>query len=119
MSWVLHVFSIALWIGGLMVAARLSAGGVSTEARAAVMRWSLWPALALVLLTGTLMIVERGVPAVFQSGGWMHVKLTLVAVLIGLQVWLARAGERNLGWMVLPVGLIGLGVVYLAHVKPF
>lgn len=119
MSWVLHIFSIAMWIGGLLVAARLSAGGVSAETRSATMRWSLWPALILVLVTGTLMLFESGVAAVFKSGGWMHVKLTLVAVLIGLQAWLACSGERNRGWLVLPVGLIGLGVVYLAHVKPF
>jgi len=119
MSWTLHIFAIALWVGGLLVAARLSAGGATPEARRGVARWSLWPALVLVLLTGLLLLLERGVAAVFGSGGWFHVKLTLVALLLGLHVWLARGGERNLGWLVLPVGALALGSIYLAHLKPF
>jgi uncharacterized membrane protein len=116
MSWVLHIFAIALWTGGLVVFARVR-GDLAPAQRRSLLNMGLHPALGLVLFTGLLMIHERGM--VVFSGGWMHIKLTLVALLIGLQVWLARGGERPLGWLTLPAGMLALVVIYLARVRPF
>jgi putative membrane protein len=64
------------------------------------------------------------------SGGWLHAKLALVAVMLGYFIWSGRALKRSIAGGALPsskalrIGnelpvLILLAIVYLVVAKPF
>ncbi|MGE4296008.1 MAG: protoporphyrinogen oxidase HemJ [Campylobacterales bacterium] len=95
----IHVMSLVSWFAAMFYLPRLfvyhaenrdNAGFVSV---AKVMEKKLFnyiglPAFAATVITGVVMIVMN--PSVFSGGGWMHAKLTLVAVLIA---WFFHAGS--------------------------
>lgn len=64
------------------------------------------------------------------SGGWLHAKLTLVALMLGYYIWAGRALKRSIAGGALPsskalrIGnelpvLVLLAIVYLVVARPF
>lgn len=92
MNWSLtvHIIGIVLWIGGLLIGARVarmlaSAESPPSEAIKLVVR-KIWnvnvlQGLALVLLTGLYQLFTGGL-GVYMKQGWFHGKMTLLLVLL-------------------------------------
>ncbi|WP_417787915.1 protoporphyrinogen oxidase HemJ [Stutzerimonas xanthomarina] len=87
----LHIVAIVCWFAGLFYLPRLfvyhamSEDAISRE-RFQIMERKLYrgimtPSMVATLAFGIGMIVLN--PALFSSGGWLHAKLALVALLIG------------------------------------
>ncbi|MCP9340440.1 protoporphyrinogen oxidase HemJ [Stutzerimonas xanthomarina] len=87
----LHIVAIVCWFAGLFYLPRLfvyhamSEDAISRE-RFQIMERKLYrgimtPSMVAALAFGIGMIVLN--PALFSSGGWLHAKLALVALLIG------------------------------------
>ena len=137
MLWVksLHIVFVVAWFAGLFYLPRLfvyhalSDDTVSRE-RFKVMERKLYrgimhPAMVLTLATGAWMWLGYGV-----TGGWLHVKLGLVAVLVAYHFWLGNlvrgfARDQNAHTHVfyrwineLPLVLLA-AIVVLVVVKPF
>ncbi len=88
----LHVIAVIAWMAGLLYLPRLfvyhaaEAPGSATAATFTTMEGRLMklimrPAAAVVLLTGVYLLLGTGTN--FMTMGWMHVKLTAVALLFG------------------------------------
>ena len=86
------------------------------------------PSMIATLLFGGLMLWQN--PGLWQTGAWLHAKLTLVALLIGYQHACGRilrrfaAGENQRGhvwfrWFNEVPVLFLLAIVILVVVKPF
>lgn len=134
----LHIIAVVCWFAGLFYLPRLfvyhamSEDAVSRE-RFCVMERKLYrgimtPASIAALVFGIWMLVLS--PALLTSGGWLHVKLTLVALLIGYQHWcgallkrFARGENRHshtfYRWFNEVPVLFLLAIVILVVVKPF
>jgi putative membrane protein len=134
----LHVVAIICWFAGLFYLPRLfvyhamSVDTISQE-RFVVMERKLYrgimlPSMIATLLFGLGMIALN--PALFSSGGWLHAKLALVALLIvyhhvcGAQVKRFARNENTRSHVFyrwfneFPVLLL-LAIVVLVIVKPF
>jgi len=134
---VFHVFGIVFWMAGLLVVTQVL--GVHTneqspEARKVLERLELkllnglaHPGAAITILAG-IAIVFLVPSAIHQA--WLHAKLTLVAVLIGLDLlvyWRTKGfhkGEVDLKrkeCMMLhgAISLVFLGILVLVMMKPF
>ena len=93
----LHVFAFVLWISGLLLATIVLsryAQEPSGEARQAlarlertVLRALADPGALVTLIAGIALITTN--PAYYLHAGWMHIKLTFVAMLIGVHVIIA------------------------------
>lgn len=133
-----HVISMVCWFAALFYLPRLfvyhamSDDTVSQE-RFCVMERKLYrgimtPAMVLTVLFGIALLAIN--PALFATGGWLHAKLTLVALLIayhfvcGAQRKAFAEGRNRRGHVFyrwfneIPVVLL-LGIVILVIVKPF
>lgn len=134
-AWVLvfHLVGMVFWIGGLMLAvAAAGAAGEDEAARAQRaqlahkgLRGFAHPGAALMIVTGGLLIYL--LPEV-RMAGWLHAKLALVAILIGLDVALTLQVRRMPGHELPParlgmfhgtISLIFLLILVLVLVKPF
>lgn len=103
MQWfiIFHLFGAIFWIGGLLVLSSILAIAAADESAAGqaslltVSRRlfnSVCNAGAVItIIFGILIIVAD--PQVMQHG-WMHVKLTLVVVLLALHGWMYARGKR-------------------------
>lgn len=101
---VFHVTAFVLWIGGLMVSTRLlgQSAAESDQARretagqAAInmLRTMADPGAGLGVVTGILVITTN--PGYFLHARWLHVKLTLVALLIIVHVVVRIRAKRFL-----------------------
>lgn len=133
-----HIVSIVCWFAGLFYLPRLfvyhaqSEDTVSNE-RFSVMERKLYrgimgPAMVATLVFGIWMLALN--PGIFQSGAWIHAKLTLVVLLIGYhhmcgaQVKRFARGENTRShvfyrWFNEVPVLILLAIVILVVVKPF
>lgn len=98
----LHVISITLWMGALMVLGSMLglAQGASTpeQKRLGSVARRLYlglatPAMSLVLITGVSMISIEGM-AYFKTAGWLHTKLLFVFALLGVDHVLMRKTKR-------------------------
>jgi len=138
-AWALlfHVFGIVFWMGGLLIVTQVLAAHTkeqSPEARKALERLEsklligmAHPGAAVTLIAGiTVVMIE---PA-YMYQTWLHAKLTLVAILIGLDFliyWRTRgfhAGDVDLKrkeCMMLhgAVSLVFLGILIMVMIKPF
>jgi len=84
----LHLIAMVAWFAGLFYLPRLFVYRVERPEAAAVLdvmafklsRYIMLPAAAVTLLCGVGMLMLN--PDIFLTGGWVHVKLTLVAVLV-------------------------------------
>jgi len=130
-----HIVFVVAWFAGLFYLPRLLvyhalSDDAASRERFKVMERKLYrgimhPTMALTLVTGTWMWLGYGF-----SGGWLHAKLALVAVLVAYHFWLghfvrAFARDQNTHthtfyrWInEAPLALL-LAIVILVVVKPF
>jgi len=137
MLWVkaLHIVFMVTWFAGLFYLPRLFVYHAMSQDRPSIERFKLmerklfWgimtPGAILTLVFGTWLWLGWNF-----SGGWLHAKLALVALLVAYHVWCGKLmmdfrRERNARGHVwfrwfneLPV-LILFGVVILVVLKPF
>jgi putative membrane protein len=137
MLWVkaLHVIFMVTWFAGLFYLPRLFVYHAMTQDQAGIDRFKIMERKLYfgIMTPGALLTIAFGVWLWLGfgiTGGWMHAKLLLVAVLIGYHLWCGRLlsafkHDRNrhghlwYRWFnELPV-LILIGVVILVVVKPF
>ena len=132
----LHIIFMVAWYAGLFYLPRLfvyhsmATDSVGIE-RFKVMERRLYrgimtPSAILTIVFGSWLWLGYGF-----GGGWLHAKLTLVAILIAFHVWLGKlvadfAADRNTHgdkfyrWInEIPALPILIGVVFLVVVKPF
>jgi putative membrane protein len=137
MLWVkaLHIVFMVTWFAGLFYLPRLFVYHAMSEDRASIERFKVMerklfhgimtPGAVLTIVFGTWLWLGWGF-----SGGWLHSKLALVAVLIAYHLWCGKLladfkHDRNTRGHVwfrwfneFPV-LVLLAVVILVVVKPF
>jgi putative membrane protein len=135
---VFHILGIVLWMGGLLISTHLLAALADTsseEARQALGRLLgklfnsiAHPGAILTILAGMLLFSEN--PQYYLEATWMHVKLLLVAILVGLDVATyvvfraERGGRKKAGRGALMAlhgltALVFLGVLIMVIIKPF
>jgi len=137
MLWVksFHIVFVVAWFAGLFYLPRLFvyhalADDTASRERFKVMerklyRGIMWPTMVLTLATGLWMWLGYGL-----SGGWLHAKLALVAVLVGYHFWMGRlvaafACDQNTHthvfyrWVNEAPLLLLVAIVILVVVKPF
>ncbi len=132
----LHVFFMVAWFAGLFYLPRLfvyhcQATDAIGIARFKVMERKLYwgimtPSAVLTVVFGAWLWLGYGI-----SGGWLHAKLALVAVLVAHHVWLGKLmrdfaadrnthGDRFYRWInEIPAAPILALVIYLVVAKPF
>lgn len=131
-----HIIFVVTWFAGLFYLPRLfvyhaeSADAISRE-RFIVMERKLFVMMtiggSLAAIFGVLLLIRA--PWLLQSG-WLHVKLTLVAVLILYHAWCYRLlvsfrlgrntrSHRWYRWFNEAPTLLLIGIVVLAVVRPF
>jgi len=130
---VVHLYGMLMWVGSLI--------GLSftlrQHAKAAKAAYDDFIALekgtAMVMDIGALVTMLCGVvmlishPSLLKGQGWMHAKLLLVVVLIGLhglqRVRTAKfkRGEVRAGprWVIAVIELVVLGIIVLVAARPF
>ncbi len=137
MLWVkaLHIVFMVTWFAGLFYLPRLFVYHAMSEDRASIERFKVMerklfhgimtPGAVLTIVFGTWLWLGWGF-----SGGWLHAKLALVAVLIAYHLWCGKLladfkHDRNTRGHVwfrwfneFPVVVL-LAVVILVVVKPF
>lgn len=134
---VFHILGVVFWMGGLLIAAHLLAADAEASSdethqvlgrlEANLFRGIIHPGAAIVIISGAVMIATN--PA-FLHASWLHAKLALVAVLIGLDAITYRrmrafkAGHFNLQrkqCMTLHGGiaLAFILILVLVFIKPF
>jgi putative membrane protein len=137
MAWIkaLHIIFMVAWFAGLFYLPRLfvyhaQADDALSRERFKVMERKLYrgimtPSMALTIAFGVVLWLGYGI-----TGGWLHVKLALVALLIAYHFWLGKlvddfARDRNrrgpvfFRWInELPLVLLA-AIVVLVVVKPF
>ena len=102
-AWVLwvHILAAAAWLGGAatMLVAILPA---AEEARAAAMRRAHFltsRAMELLVLTGLLNILVKGLQSNFTLGrgffAMLSLKMALLVIMGGLQIWMGAAWRRE------------------------
>ena len=133
---VFHIFGIVFWIGGLLIVTQVLAmhsTEESMEGRRAFERLEVkllrgiahpGAAIAVIAAIGILTLEPRSI-----HQHWLHAKLLLVAILIGLDlVVYLRAKQLNMGekltrghFMMLhgAISMIFLGILVLVMIKPF
>ncbi|HEY5638250.1 MAG TPA: protoporphyrinogen oxidase HemJ [Burkholderiales bacterium] len=137
MLWVkaLHIVFMVTWFAGLFYLPRLFVYHAQAEDRPSIERFKVmerklyWgimtPGAILTLAFGTWLWLGWGF-----SGGWLHAKLLLVAVLVAYHLWCARLlrafrEERNthghvwFRWFNEAPVLLLVAIVILVVVKPF
>ena len=132
-----HIIFVIFWMAGLFMLPRFlvyhqeaapdapeNAQWLEREAR--LLRIILWPSLILTWLLGLTLAISTGAFA----QGWFHVKLGLVLVLTGYQLWLGgyhkalARGERRLSGKGLRLlnevpGIAAALIVIMVVLKPF
>jgi len=130
-----HIIFIVTWFAGLFYLPRLFVYHAVTTDRVGLERFVTMERKLFVMMTiGAVLAAVFGVsmivaaPAYLQLG-WLHVKLTLVALLIGYHIWCyrlmleLRAGtavrsHRWYRWFNEVPALLLIAIVILAVVKP-
>lgn len=130
-----HIVFLILWSASLLyfpqlVAREATVEDPQAERDAARMQRTLYavvmtPAAVLTVLAGSWLVFERGF-----SGGWLHVKLTLVLFMTFFHAWCGqqmdawrarRLARHRLAFRLMPwlPALLIAGVVTLVTAKPF
>lgn len=134
---VFHIFGVIFWMAGLLVVTQVLAAHTteeSPEARKAMERMEMkllnglaHPGAAITLIAGITVVM---IDPTYMQQTWLHAKLSLVAILIGLDFlvyWRVKgfhAGEVKLKrseCMILhgAISLVLLGILILVMIKPF
>jgi putative membrane protein len=134
-----HLITMVTWFAGLFYLPRLfvyhaMSDDKTSHERFIIMERKLYygimtPGMILTLALGTWMLLDYGW-AIYGSSGWLHTKLTLIALLIGYHIqcgrWLAdfKAGRNNRShvyfrWVNEVPVLFLVAIIILATVKPF
>jgi copper transport protein len=100
-TWILwvHILAVAVWLGGA-AAVLVAILPEADDARGAAQRAHFLTsrAMEILILTGVLNIVMKGVESglAFSTGffAMLSVKMALLAVMAGLQIWMGRAWGR-------------------------
>jgi putative membrane protein len=138
MLWIksLHIVFVVSWYAGLFYLPRLFVYHALTsdtpgKERFKIMERKLYygimaPSAVLAIVSGGWLWLGYGI-----TGGWLYVKLALVAILVALQLWLGKlmrdfAQDRNVHgdgfyrWLnEIPALPVLIGVVLLVVFKPF
>ena len=141
MLWIkaFHIIAVVAWFAGVFYLPRLFVNHAmveddATKARLALMERKLHrfitPFMLLSVGLGTWLIFAGGFAETFRFHHWLHVKIALVAVLVGYNLWMGvtvkrfAAGQNTRGHVFyrvlneLPV-LILVATIILVVVKPF
>ena len=132
----LHIIFMVAWYAGLFYLPRLFVYHSMANDAISIERFKLMerrlyrgimtPSAVLTVVFGTWLWLGYGI-----TGGWMHAKLALVAILIAFHVWLGKlvadfAADRNTHgdkfyrWInEIPAAPILIGVVFLVVMKPW
>ncbi len=134
----LHIIAIVCWFAGLFYLPRLFVYHAMSEDQASRERFCIMerklyrgimnPSMIATVLFGGLLLWQN--PGLWQTGAWLHAKLTLVALLIGYHHACGRilrrfaAGENQRGhvwfrWFNEVPVIFLLAIVILVVVKPF
>lgn len=91
----LHIIAFVAWFAGLFYLPRLFVYHASANDKVGIERFKvmqrrlyygiMWPALILTVTFGTLIISLNA--SYYLTSPWMHIKLTLIALLIGYHVY--------------------------------
>lgn len=138
MLWIkaLHVVFVVTWFAGLFYLPRLFVYHAVTTDELSLERFKVMERRLFVMMTlGGLLATIFGIAMVvlapaYLSFGWLHAKLTLVALLIGYHGWcyaLMRSfahgrnthSQRWYRWFNEAPSLLLIAIVMLAVVKPF
>ncbi len=130
---VVHLVAITAWIGGLVAMSEIFALHAADRAdpawagrERALMARVVLPASAVALATGLVLLLNYG----DLAEGWLHAKITAVALLLAYQILLARMSRRLSGEIenrpahvfrrlkLFPIVLF-IGIVALVMVRPF
>ena len=132
----LHIIFVVTWFAGLFYLPRLFVYHAAASDTVGIERFKVMERKLFVMMTiGAVLTLVFGVATVlqvpgFMRAGWMHAKLTLVAVLIGYHIWCYRLlrdfrADRNRhserwyrGFNEAP-SLLLIAIVILVVVKPF
>ncbi len=131
-----HIVFVVTWFAGLFYLPRLFVYHASASDAVSIERFKVMERRLFVMMTiGAALSVILGIamlvlaPAMLAFG-WLHAKLTLVALLVGYHLWcyrllLAFRADRNRhserwlrGFNEAP-GLLLIGIVLLVVLKPF
>jgi uncharacterized membrane protein len=114
LSRLVHFLGITLWLGGLLATGLLLRA--KAEARLAAILAD--AGATLTILSGLYNAVTVGA----FSQPWLHIKLALVAALLGvhgaMRIRVRRADGRSAGAMVLTVGILAVLIVYMVVFQP-
>ncbi|WP_221792924.1 protoporphyrinogen oxidase HemJ [Oceanobacter mangrovi] len=140
MLWVkaFHIIAVITWFAGIFYLPRLyvyhaMADDQASRERFKIMerklyRGIMWPAMMVVIALGLWLISFN--PDYYLKSGWMHAKLTLVALLVGYHLYCGKLNrqfkdDQNshshvwFRWFnEVPVFIL-IGVVILVVVRPF
>ena len=131
-----HIFSVVTWFAGLFYLPRLFVYHASATDVTGIERFKVMERKLFVMMTiGATLTAGFGIAMLIAvpgwlAFGWIHAKLTLVALLLGYHFWCYRlllafradANRRSDRWLrafnEIPAVLL-LAIVILAVVKPF
>jgi protoporphyrinogen IX oxidase len=131
-----HIFSVVAWFAGLLYLPRLFVYHAGATDATGIERFKVMEKKLFVMMTiGAVLTASFGVAMLITAPGllafgWIHVKLTRVALLLGYHIWCYRlllafradANRRSGRWLrafnEIPT-LFLLAIVLLAVLKPF
>ena len=132
---VIHLCGMLAWVGGLIGLSFILRAHAKADKAAHDTLVSLEKGIAMVMDIGATVAIALGLTMLFTitptllkgNGGWMHTKLLLVVILIGLHgVQRMRVGKNKRGnvgpepgWMIPTLGIIIIATIVMASGRPF
>jgi len=131
-----HIVFVVTWFAGLFYLPRLFVYHADATDAVSLERFQIMERRLFAMMTlGATFTVVFGLAMVFMAPafmntGWLHTKMTLVALLIGYHVWCyrllvafrANANRRSARWLRIfneVPGLLLIAIVLLVVLKPF
>ncbi len=132
---VIHLCGMLAWVGGLIGLSFVLRAHANADKAAHDTMVSLEKGIAMVMDIGATIAIALGLTMLFTitptllkgNGGWMHTKLLLVVILIGLHgVQRMRVGKNKRGnvsaepgWMIPTLGIVIIATIIMASGRPF
>lgn len=131
-----HFLGLLFWMSGLLsiavlgkIAVQENSGKYFASAFRKLTFGFMLPGILLVILSGLYQVFGTSAGPVYLKQGWLHAKLTIVFVMLGLSLWLPQlTAKLSRGEQVSATpfrvthGIVGLGllvIIVLAEMKPF